>query len=60
MKVTLLDTEEIASSLKELIVNSDEFYWAVAWGSDGKLAAKLLANEKKIKKNHYWNTFLPD
>jgi HKD family nuclease len=49
MKTTLLTTRQIAKKLSKFISDFDEFYWAVAWGSDGPLADELLANKKKIR-----------
>ena len=49
MKTTLLTTKQIAKKLSRLISDFDEFYWAVAWGSDGPHADELMANKKKIR-----------
>ncbi len=49
MNTTLLTTKQIAKKLSKLISDFDEFYWAVAWGSNGPLADELLTNENKIR-----------
>lgn len=49
MEISLLDAKKVGYKLKELVENFDEFYWAIAWGSDGPLADALLANVNKIR-----------
>jgi len=48
MKTTLLDAKRIGKNIGRLISNYDDLYWAVAWGSHGPLARKLLNNKDKI------------
>jgi len=50
MKVTFLVQAGITSALKELMQGFDEFYWAVAWGTENKLAVDLVSDKKKIKR----------
>ena len=50
MKTEFLDTKQIAKELRGFISDFDEFYWAIAWGSNGPLAEELLAKSKKIRK----------
>ena len=50
MKVTFLTTRQIKKKLHQLMNEFDEFFWAVAWGSNGPLADKLLFNANKIQK----------
>ena len=50
MKAEFLNTKQIAKELHRFISDFDEFYWAIAWASDGPLAEELLANSEKIRK----------
>jgi len=50
MQVRFLETAEIKDKLLRLMESHDEFHWAVAWGSDGNMADRLLANRTKIRK----------
>lgn len=50
MKVTLLNQAGITSELKKLMKAFDEFYWAVAWGTENKLVTDLVADRNKIKR----------
>ena len=50
MKVTFLDQKRITEQLKELMHSSDEYHWAVAWGTVNKLSDYLIANKAKIKR----------
>lgn len=60
MTLKLITTSQIAIKLKELILDYDQFYWAVAWGSDGPLADELISHKKKIKQivigTHFYQT----
>ena len=50
MKVTILETKEMAIKIKGLMDNYDEYYWAVAWASSKTaLADELLQRKGKIK-----------
>ncbi|HLH74364.1 MAG TPA: hypothetical protein VFB13_17535 [Reyranella sp.] len=48
METTFLDTDGIREKLKVLMKEYDEFYWAVAWGSDGPMADRLMRRPAKI------------
>ncbi|GEP59661.1 phospholipase D family protein [Reyranella soli] len=48
MQVQFLKTSGISAQLLRLMENYAEFYWAVAWGSDGEMADRLLAHREKI------------
>lgn len=50
MKVTFLEQACITSELKKLMKTFDEFYWAVAWGTENKLVTDLVADKSKIKR----------
>lgn len=48
MDTTFLETDEIARKLGLLMRDYEEFYWAVAWGSNGPMADRLLQNPDRI------------
>lgn len=56
----MLDKVQIANKLGQLIFETDEFYWAVAWGTENSLYETLINNRKKIKKvifgTHFYQT----
>lgn len=60
MKVLFLDRSGIARTLKKLMAEYDEYYWAVAWGTKNTLSDELAANPKKIKQlifgTHFYQT----
>ncbi|MDD5612639.1 MAG: phospholipase D family protein, partial [Gallionella sp.] len=60
MKVAFLTQASIASTLKKLMAGYDEFYWAVAWGTENKHSDLLAENKKKIKQlifgTHFYQT----
>lgn len=60
MKVSLLDKIQIANKLEQLILEADEFYWAIAWGTKNSLYDALISKRKKIKKvifgTHFYQT----
>lgn len=49
MKVRFLERDAIARNLKRLMDSYDEYYWAVAWGTENKLVDQLVSNSKKTK-----------
>lgn len=49
MNITFLTTTQIAKKLRKLIADYDEFYWAVAWGSNGPLADELISSKQKMR-----------
>lgn len=49
MKVTFLEQAGITNELKKLMKAFNEFYWAVAWGTENKLVDDLVADKGKIK-----------
>jgi len=48
MKCKFLLTSEIKDRLCHLMDKYEAFHWAVAWGSDGEMADRLLQHEVKI------------
>lgn len=50
MTTTLLNAKQIGKQLNRLMREFDEFYWAIAWGTQGPLAQLLLDNKEKISK----------
>lgn len=60
MKVELLKTKKISEKLKQLILDSDEFYWSVAWGTSNSLYQTLINNRHKMVKvifgTHFFQT----
>jgi len=49
MKATFLDTAQVRQQLRRLMKEYDEYFWAVAWGSDGDMADRLLVDPDKIR-----------
>jgi HKD family nuclease len=49
MHVEFIKTSGIKTSLLRLMAEYDEFYWSVAWGSDGEMADHLLDHQRKIR-----------
>ena len=60
MNVKFLGRAAIARTLKKLMATYDEYYWAVAWGTENKLSDELVDNAKKIKQlifgTHFYQT----
>lgn len=56
----MLDKVQIAEKLSQLVFETDEFYWAVAWGTQNSLYQAFIDNRKKIKKvifgTHFYQT----
>ena len=57
MNIKLLDASDIAKKLKQLINRHDEIYLAVAWGSNGPTAKRLLKNKNKFRSVTFGLTF---
>ena len=49
MDVEFLDAHAVATHLARMMEDFDEFYWAVAWGSESRLAERLFANSAKFR-----------
>lgn len=60
MKVKHLERAGIVKALKRLMDSFDEYYWAVAWGTENPLADVLDKNRDKIRRlvfgSHFYQT----
>lgn len=60
MNIQHLERAGIVSTLKRLMKDFDEYYWAVAWGTNNQFSSGLVLNSNKIKRlvfgTHFYGT----